>query len=374
MQYRKIEKLNKEVSLLGLGSMRLPILSDNEIDENEVVKMVEYAMENGVNYYDHAWFYHNYKSETLMGKVLSKYKRDSFYIADKMPLWECKCEDDIEKLFLQQLKNLKTDYIDFYLVHSMNKGRIDKVKEWKVMEKLEKWRDEGKIHHIGFSYHDDLETFPKVVEMYDWDFALIQLNYLDVYHQQGIAGYELLKSKNIPAFIMEPVKGGTLANFSDDINKIFKDLRPDSTIASWALRWLANLDNVYVIVSGMSNLEQMKNNISTLSNFEALTKKELDAYDKVYEELKSRAKIDCTYCNYCMPCPTGVNIPKCFATYNDYNMSNNDRFLEWAYGLLYRDKQLPDQCVDCGKCLDLCPQKLEIPLLLKEVMKIDPKK
>ncbi len=374
MQYRKLEKLNIDVSLLGVGSMRFPLLNADDIDEAQVEKMVEYAISNGVNYFDHAWFYHNYKSEKLMGRILSKYDRNSFYMADKLPLWECKCEEDIEILFNRQLENLQTEYIDFYLVHAMNKGRIDIVKEWKVLEKLEKWRDEGKIKFIGFSYHDDSETFEKVVNLYDWNFSLIQLNYIDINHQQGIKGYELLKSKGIPAFIMEPVKGGNLANFSDDINEMFTDYDNNASIASWAIKWLANLDNVKVIVSGMSSLDQMKDNIETVKNFKTLSDEELQIYENVRREVNERVKINCTSCNYCMPCPTGVNIPKCFATYNDYNMYKNDRFLDWAYGLLHRDKQLPDQCVDCNKCIDLCPQNLNIPELLREVMTIDPKR
>ncbi len=370
MQYRKLEKLNKEVSLLGVGTMRFPMNGD-EIDLQQVEEMIEYAMESGVNYYDHAWFYHNYKSETLMGQVLSKYDRDKFYIADKMPLWECKCEEDIEKLFLQQLKNLQTDYIDFYLVHAMSKERIEAVKKWNVFEKLEKWQREGKIKHIGFSYHDDHDTFPKVVEMYDWDFALIQLNYLDVDHQQGISGYELLKSKGIPAFIMEPVKGGKLASFHEDINKIFLDYDNDRSIASWSLKWLANLDNVYVIVSGMSNKDQLKDNVETLSNFKPLTKEEEELIDKVYNEIIKRATIACTECKYCMPCPVEVNIPKVFKTYNDYQMFNDERELTNAYKALHKDKQLASQCIYCNKCIDLCPQKLDIPKLLEIAATVD---
>ncbi len=375
MQYRKLEKLGVELSLLGVGSMRFPLLDVKKdiIDEKQVEKMVEYAIKNGVNYFDHAWFYHNYKSEKLMGKILSKYDRDKIYIADKMPLWECKTEEDVEKLFEEQLKNLQTDYIDFYLIHAINKSRFEVIEKLKVIEKLERWRDEGKIKYVGFSYHDDYPTFEKAVNYYDWDFSLIQLNYVDINHQQGIKGYELLKEKGIPAFIMEPVKGGNLANFSDDINSIFTEYNKEASIASWAVKWLANLDNVKVIVSGMSSLEQMQDNINTVSNFKTLTNTELELIEKVRVEIANRMKINCTGCNYCMPCPTKVNIPKSFSVYNDYNMYKNERFLDWAYGLLHRDKGHPNQCVNCGKCIPLCPQKLDIPSLLKEVELIDPR-
>ncbi len=372
MQYRKLEKLGLEVSLLGLGTMRFPMLNENDIDKKQVEEMVEYAMKNGVNYFDHAWFYHDYKSETLMGEILSKYDRSSFYMADKMPLWECKSEEDVEKLFAQQLENLQTDYIDFYLVHAVSKERIKQVEELKVIEKLERWRDEGKIKYIGFSYHDDSETFAKAVDLYDWDFSLIQLNYVDINHQQGIKGYELLKSKGIPAFIMEPVKGGKLASFNNEINKIFTDYDNSVSIASWAVKWLANLDNVKVIVSGMSSLSQIKDNIETVSNFKKLTREEEQLIDTVYNKLSQYAKVDCTACNYCMPCPTGVNIPKVFTTFNDYQMYNNEKELESAYKMLHEKQQLASQCVDCNKCIPLCPQKLEIPTLLREAEVIDP--
>ncbi len=362
MQYRKIEKLGVEVSLLGMGTMRFPIIDGQEdkIDKRRVAEMVEYAISKGVNYFDHAWFYHKYQSEKVMGEILSKYDRSKIYIADKMPLWECKTEEDVEKLFAQQLENLQTDYIDFYLVHSMGKARFQQIEDYKVMEKLERWKAEGKIKYIGFSFHDDLETFKKAVDYYPWDFSLIQLNYVDVNHQQGIEGYEMLKERGIPTFIMEPVKGGNLANFADDINAIFKNHSPNESIASWAIKWLANLDNVKVIVSGMSDLEQIEDNIKTTTNFVPLTTKELNLIQKVKEEIESRIEINCTGCNYCMPCPTKVNIPKCFSVYNDYSMYQNERFLNWAYGLLHRDKGHPNQCVDCGKCVPLCPQKLDI--------------
>ncbi len=374
MQYRRLEKIGVDVSLLGIGTMRFPMLNENDIDKERVAEMVEYAMDSGVNYFDHAWFYHDYKSETLMGEILSKYDRSKFYMADKMPLWECKTEEDVEKLFAQQLKNLQTDYIDFYLVHAVNKDRIKQVKELNVIEKLERWRAEGKIKYIGFSYHDDAETFATAVDLYDWDFSLIQLNYVDIEHQQGIAGYELLKSKGIPAFIMEPVKGGKLASFNDDINKVFTDYDKNASIASWAIKWLANLDNVKVIVSGMSSLEQMKDNVETLSNFKPLTKDEVAVIETVYEKLTKYAKIDCTACNYCMPCPVGVNIPKVFTTFNDYSMYNNDKELKTAYKMLHDKKQLASQCVDCDKCIPLCPQSLAIPTLLREAAVIDPVK
>ncbi len=374
MIYRDLENIKEKISLLGLGTMRFPLREDGEIDEEHVRKMVAYAMENGVTYYDHALFYHDFKSESLMGKILSEYDRSTFYIADKLPLWHCETEEDVDRIFHQQLSNMQTDYFDFYLLHAVNKKYIEKFKELNVAKKFEQWKQEGKIKHIGFSYHDDAETFKSAAQLFNWEFALLQLNYMDIEHQQGIAGYELLTSMNIPVFIMEPVKGGNLAGFNEEINKLFTDYNPSESIASWAIKWLANLDNVAVIVSGMSNLEQVKDNIKTVSNFKGLNNEELAIIDQVRQEVKNRVKVNCTGCNYCMPCPTGVNIPKGFSILNDYSMYENEKFLDWAYGLLHRDKQLPSQCVDCGKCIPLCPQNLNIPVLLKEVENIDPRK
>ncbi len=372
MIYRKFKNLDEKLSLLGFGSMRLPLDADGEIDVEHVKKMVAYGIENGVTYFDHAWFYHNYKSESLMGEILSEYDRSSIYMADKMPLWECESEEDVENLFKKQLENLKTDYIDFYLLHAVNPKVIEKFHKFNVAEKLTRWKAEGKINHVGFSFHSDLETFKIAIDLYDWEFSLLQLNYMDVDHQQGITGYNMLKEREIPVFIMEPVKGGNLAGFNDEINKIFLDYNPDASIASWAIRWLAALDNVAVIVSGMSNFEQIVDNIKTIKAYDGVTDEEMLLIDQVYKEVKARNKVNCTGCNYCMPCPLGVNIPKAFSVLNDYSMYENEKFLDWAYSLLHRDKQLPSQCVDCGKCVPLCPQNLDIPNLLKEVSKIDP--
>lgn len=372
MLYRKTE-FEEKISLLGLGSMRFPLDESGEIDEDHVRKMVKYAMDNGVTYYDHAWFYHDYKSETLMGKILSDYERSSFYMADKLPLWLCDSEEAVEEMFAQQLKNLQTDYIDFYLVHAISESVIEKFHEYNVAEKLLKWKAEGKIKHIGFSFHDTLEVFKKAVDIFDWEFSLLQLNYMDIDHQQGIEGYEILKERNIPVLIMEPVKGGNLANFNEEINKVFTDYSPDESIASWAIKWLANLDNVAVILSGMSNLEQVIDNVATVANFKGLNDEEVALIENVRKQVNDRLKVNCTGCKYCMPCPKNVNIPKAFSIYNDYGMYENEQFLDWSYGLLHRDSQLPSQCVDCGICVDLCPQNLDIPNLLKDVEKIDPR-
>ncbi len=370
MQRRVLKKLNKDISLLTFGMMRLPLKDDGAIDEEHVFEMVDYAYENGVTHFDTAWFYHNYQSEKLLGKALKKYERSSYTLATKLPLWECKTVDDAKALFHKQLENLQTDYIDYYLVHSLNDDRCKQVVDWNIMEILEGYQKAGKIKHLGFSFHGELAEFPTAVNLYAWDFALIQLNYVDINHQQGLKGYEMLREKEIPTFIMEPLKGGNLAKFSPSIEQIFHSYDENASMAAWALRWVANLDNVVTILSGMSNLAQMKDNIETLSNFKKLTTEELQLIERVHEEILKRKQINCTGCNYCLPCPHGVSIPKAFALYNNYRMYENDEFLKWSYGLIQREQGEPSNCVDCDVCLDLCPQKLAIPSLLKEVDKL----
>lgn len=367
MQRRELKNLGKDISLLTFGSMRMPETADGKIDRVKALEMIDYAYEHGVTHFDTAWFYHKYESEPFMGEALSRFDRSTITIADKLPLWEVNSREEAEVLFHKQLENLKTDYIDYYLVHAMNKERCELFVKWDIQGLLEELKAAGKIRHIGFSFHDDFAGFEKTIDLYKWEFALIQLNYVDTNHQQGIIGYDMLVERNIPIFIMEPVKGGNLASFSDDIEAMFKSCHPDRSIASWAFNWVANLDGVVTILSGMSNLEQVKDNIETLSNFKKFTEEEAAVFEQVIETLKTRKQINCTACNYCMPCPHGVNIPKNFAVYNDFSMYSNKNTKDWAFGLLVRDKQEASRCIDCGICVDLCPQKLEIPSLLTEV-------
>jgi predicted aldo/keto reductase-like oxidoreductase len=374
MKYNKLEKMNKEISMLGLGCMRLPEKEDQTIDIEATKEMVKYAFENGLNYVDTAYFYHKGQSESAMGEVLSDYDRESFYLSTKMPLWMADTEDDVERIFLDQLDRLQTDYIDFYFMHAMNSKRIQQMKDWNVIEKLEKWKAEGKIKHIGFSFHGKYEEFIELLDFYDWEFSLIQLNYIDTDHQQGLQGLFDLEERGIPAFIMEPLKGGNLANFSEDIEVHLKEKEPNKSIASWAVRWLGSFDNVKVVLSGMSSLDNMKDNVDTCTDFKPLDQEESLLVDKVAKEIKSRLEIDCTGCNYCLPCPFNVNIPKAFNTYNDYRMYGREKYLDWAYGLLIRDKNGPEFCTECGICLDKCPQSLDIPELLKKVETINPRK
>lgn len=354
------------VSLLGFGCMRFPTLENGEIDEVLSTEMVMKAVDNGVNYIDTAYPYHSGKSETFVRDVIKKLNREEFFLADKLPIWDCKDKEDVERIFHEQLEKCGVEYFDFYLIHAVNKGYIQRVQDLDLLNTLEKYREQGKIRNIGFSFHDDLEAFKLWVDLYDWDFVQIQLNYMDINHQQGLQGYELLTEKGIPVIIMEPVKGGSLAKFNENIEGIFKAYDKESSIASWAFRWIGSFPNVKVILSGMSTMEQVDDNLKTFTDFKALNEEEQEIINQVRHEIQQLSKVDCTSCNYCMPCPYGVNIPANFRVYNHNSMYENNGYTKWAVGNLQQHKAFADVCVECGECLPKCPQKIEIPTRLGE--------
>ena len=361
----KVNGKTEQVSLLGFGCMRFPT-KDGEIDKELSKEMIYKAVENGVNYIDTAYPYHSGKSELFVKEVIQELDRESFFLADKLPIWDCKTKEDVERIFHEQLEKCGVDYFDFYLIHAVNRGRLETVKELDLFTILEKYRKEGKIRNIGFSFHDDLEAFKLWVDLYNWDFVQIQLNYMDIDHQQGMEGYDILTEKGIPVIIMEPVKGGSLAKFNKNIESKLKTYNPEASIASWAFRWVASLPNVKVILSGMSTLEQVEDNINTFNNFVPLNQVENEIIKEVRYDIQHLSKVDCTACNYCMPCPHGVNIPRNFGIYNDHSMYENDNYIKWAAGELAKNGALADQCIDCGECLPKCPQYIEIPTKLAE--------
>jgi predicted aldo/keto reductase-like oxidoreductase len=363
MEYRKIAIGSKQedVSLLGFGCMRFPTNDDGSINEPLATRMMHYAIEHGVNYIDTAYPYHGGHSETFVKEVIRNLPRESFYLADKLPLWDCKTNEDVDRIFHEQLQKCGVDYFDFYLIHAVNKGRLKQTKELDLLPQLEQYRSEGKIRNLGFSFHDDLATFKEWVDLYDWDFVQIQLNYMDIHHQQGMEGYHILTEKNIPVVIMEPVKGGSLAKFHPSVEAKLKAVRPDDSIASWAFRWVGSLPNVKVILSGMSTMEQVEDNVKTFTAFQPLDNKEQELLDEVRQDLLALTKVDCTSCNYCMPCPHGVDIPGNFRIFNQHAMYQNDRHANWAVGQLQSQDAYADQCIFCGECLDKCPQHIEIP-------------
>ncbi len=312
-----------------------------------------------MNYIDTAYPYHNRQSEPFLGRVLQKYDRDSFYLATKLPLWKVKTLQDVDETFEEQLSRLCTDHIDFYLMHAVDKKRWDAMVELGVVKRLEELKEEGKIRYLGFSFHDKYEVFEEILCYRDWDFCQIQLNYMDANEQAGLKGYELTVRKQVPLIIMEPVKGGSLAAFSEEITERFRTHDKEASIASFALRWVGSLPNVKVVLSGMSTMEQVEDNLKTFGQFKPLSEAEHKTVEKVVAILNSRVQNGCTACGYCMPCPFGVDIPGTFRLWNTYHMYQNYNMVKWNWE--HKDeKALPKNCVRCGKCEQVCPQGLQI--------------
>lgn len=368
MEYRKLEKLGIEISLLGFGCMRFPLLEDGKIDEIEAEKMIDKAISEGVNYIDTAYPYHNGDSEPFVGKVLSKYDRSTFYLATKLPCWEIKSVEDAKRIFDQQLERLGQEYVDFYLLHALNRARFNEMKELGIVEFCEKLKEEGKIRYLGFSFHDDYDAFEEILTYRDWDFCQIQYNYMDTEEQAGDKGYDLTVKLDIPVIIMEPIKGGSLAELPEDITAIFKKEDPKASVASWALRFVASRKNVKTVLSGMSTYDQVLDNLDTFASFKALTPKEEAVVERVATTIKSRVKNGCTACRYCMPCPAGVDIPKNFAIWNQHAMYGNDGHANWAYFKNFSEENRADRCISCGKCETVCPQKIRIREDLSKVV------
>lgn len=367
MEKRKLEKLGIETSLLGFGCMRFPVTAEGKIDEPEAEKMLDKAIAAGVNYIDTAFPYHNGDSEPFVGRALKKYDRKSFYLATKLPVWQVKSVEDAKKIFHQQLERLQTDYIDFYLLHAMNRGSWNEMVKLGVVEYCEQLQKEGKIRYFGFSFHDSYDAFEEMINYRDWDFCQIQLNYMDVDEQAGMKGYKLAEEKQIPLVIMEPIKGGTLAAFSEDLTAKLNEVTPGASTASFALRWVGSLPNVKVILSGMSTMDQVDDNLSTFMDFQELSEKEYAVIEDVVDTLKSRVQNGCTGCRYCMPCPAGVNIPGNFKVWNTYHTYQNYNVVKWSWENELGEEKQAKNCIQCGKCEGACPQKLNIREDLKKV-------
>jgi predicted aldo/keto reductase-like oxidoreductase len=369
MEFREMENLGIKTSLLGFGCMRYPKNQDGSIDEVRAEKMIDIAYQKGVNYYDTAYVYHEGKSEIFTGKVLDQYDRSTYYLATKLPCWLVEKAEDAERLFNEQLTKLHKDYIDFYLLHALNRESFDKMVSLGVLEVMDRLKAEGKIKYLGFSFHDGYEAFEHIINFRPWDFCQIQLNYMDTEEQAGIKGYEIAEKLGVPIIIMEPIKGGSLARLPEDAAQYLEELEAGRSAASWALRWVGSLPNVKVILSGMSDDAQVQDNLNTFEDFVALSDKESKAFTKVADTLRSRVKNGCTGCNYCMPCPFGVDIPKNFSIWNSYGMYNNKGELDWLWSHDIEDKAKAVNCTECGQCEEACPQKISIRADLKTLQK-----
>jgi predicted aldo/keto reductase-like oxidoreductase len=368
MNYRKMGKIDIEVSALGFGAMRLPIIDDNSanIDEKEAIKMIRYGIDNGINYIDTAWPYHQGESEKVVGKALKDGYREKVYLATKLPIWKCETEEDLDKYFNEQLEKLQVEKIDFYLLHALNKERWQIVKELNVIEWGKKKKKEGKISYLGFSFHDSHQVFNTILDAHAWDFCQIQYNYLDTEYQAGRAGLKKAYNKGTAVIIMEPIRGGWLAQKPpQSAQKLFESKNAERTAVEWALHWIWSQKEPGVVLSGMSNLKQVKENLHTASKSEIdlLSNSEFEMMEKAAEEM--RGPVTCTRCEYCLPCPEGVNIPENFFKYNQAKLLDKGEEMAEEYFKMDETARA-NNCVECGQCEPQCPQNLEIIDLLKE--------
>lgn len=371
MEYRDFENLGVKSSLLGFGTMRLPIRDGDisKINEEESIKMIRYAIDKGVNYIDTAYMYHNGNSEIVVGKALKEGYREKVYIADKMPVWMAKSEEEMYEMFDNQLSRLDVDYIDFYLVHNITKPIWKIAQKYNIFKFLEQKKAEGKIKYIGFSFHDSQDFFKEIIDVYHWDFCQIQFNYMDTEYQAGIEGLRYAGSKNIPVIVMEPLKGSRLAiTPPKPVQEVWDTYPVKQPPAAWALKWIANFPEVKVILSGMGTMEQVEENIQTLSNMKpnTMSNEELVLIEKVKNTYSQLIKVNCSECNYCMPCPSKVNIPKIFAYYNEMHLYDTKELTLKDFNLFTPPKQRPSACTECGVCEEHCPQGLAIRKHLKE--------
>ena len=361
-------------SKLGFGLMRLPKDKQGQIKLDEVQRMVDSYMERGFNYFDTAYVYEG-SEEAIRQTLVEKYPRDVYTLADKLPAWKLTCQEDVERIFQESLNRTGVDYFDFYLLHSVEKSHYPTYEKYQCFDFIQEMKKQGKIKYMGFSFHDDADFLDKVLtEHPEIDFVQLQLNYLDWENGviQSRRNYEVARKHHKPIVVMEPIKGGTLASFSDDIERIYKDYAPQKSIASWALRYVASLDGVMTILSGMSNAQQMNDNLDTMTHFEKINNEEAKLIKQVTDQVLSYPTIPCTKCRYCTPgCPMHIQIPDLFTAYNSAKMYGENR----RYQTYYKDHSTGDYqpakaCIACGQCESVCPQHLEIISLLKEVSEV----
>lgn len=358
----------EKLSLLGFGTMRLPLTEEGKVDEKQVEQMIAYAMENGVNYFDTAYPYHDGESERVVGRILSKYPRESYFLADKFPGHQIFDDYTPERFFEEQLQRCQVEYFDFYLLHNVYEKSINTYKDpnWKIVDYLLEQKRNGRIKHLGFSTHGSREIMKEIIDYCqgELEFCLIQLNYLDWTLQGAKEKYEMLTEMGIPVWVMEPVRGGKVAKLNDEQETFMKKLRPEESTPAWAFRFLQDLPNVHMVLSGMSAMEHMKDNVKTFEDYKPLTEEERGFLFEAAEGMKT--SVPCTSCQYCMAgCPKGLDIPMLISIYNELKFVptvNASMRIEAMEG----DKK-PSACVACGKCSRMCPQGIHIPEIMKEL-------
>ena len=359
-----------KLSRLGMGNMRLPSLGEDKwnspINYPESHKMMETALKGGVNYFDTAYVYQNGDSERCVGQGMKGFPRDSFYLATK---FNYRANPDYKAVFEEQLKRLQTDHIDFYLLHCLLESNIDDYLNCGCIEYFEQMKKEGKIRYLGFSNHASPETLRRFADTHSWDFAQIQMNYLDWEFSTAEEEYNILTERNIPVVVMESVRGGRLSSLTPELDAKLKEAQPDWSVSSWAFRWLMTHENVIVMLSGMSTMEQVEDNLKTFNDGRALTKEQSDFLIDIAHKFKEGFSVPCTACRYCTPnCPQQLDIPAMLKVYNDYKYERR-----WDRGAFkdYDTDKLPSNCVGCGTCTEHCPQKIDIPSYMTKLAKLN---
>jgi uncharacterized protein len=374
LQYIKFPKLNIKVSRFGMGCMRLPKKKNSSgksiIDEAESIKMIQYAVENGVNYFDTAYVYKG--SEAILGKALNGGLREKVFIATKSPVRIAEKPEDFDIYLDEGLRRLQTGYIDFYLLHGLDRNSWEKVKKLKLLDKLDIAKKEGKIKYRAFSFHDDLKLFKEIIDSYSWDMCQIQLNFMGEHYQAGVEGLKYAASKSIGVVIMEPLFGGLLGeNVPQDIVEKWDNLGIKRTPAEWAFRWLANFQEATVTLSGVSTMKQLEEDIKIFNKAfpNSMTENEAQTFEEVKKLYERKIKVKCTGCSYCMLCPSGVNIPGAFWHYNRAFMGDPEVWKESYKSFFCNNKMDASQCNECGQCEKACPQHITVIDKLKEAHK-----
>ena len=376
MIYREFGKTGIELSQLGFGAMRFPLTDQydpTKIDAPIARQMLHYAIDNGVNYIDNAYPYQRQTSEIFLGEALKKGYRDKVYLGTKLPVWLVKSKTDSMKYFEEQLRRLQDDRIDMYFLHSLGKSSWPAVKKYDILGFLDNLLEAGKIKYAGFSYHDELPLFREIVDAYPWTFCLIQLNYVDDNYQAGLEGLEYAYERGLAVMVMEPLRGGKLANcVPAEVLKIIRGSAWHQTPAQFALRWLLNRPEVACVLSGMSTLDQVKENIDFASadHRNSLNVGEMALYARAKAYYRSRTKVNCTQCGYCSSCPQNIPISFILELYNDACMYDAIDSSRWAYRVFIKAESRADHCSSCGECEEKCPQKIRISDMLAEAHRL----
>ena len=367
MRYRSFGRLDWKPSALGFGAMRLPTIDNDaaKIDEAEASRMVRYAIDHGLNYVDTAYPYHRENSERFLGRALQDGYREKIKLATKMPCWKVEESDDFDRYLDEQLEKLQTEHVDFYLLHGLNEKRWLEMRDLGVLRWAEGAIASGRIGHLGFSFHDKLESFKAIVDATDlWTFCQIQYNFMDVEYQAGTEGLRYAAERGLAVVIMEPLRGGRLTkSVPPSVQKIWDGAPVQRTPAEHALQWVWNQPEVSLVLSGMSTFEQVQENLASAdrSGPGTLSEQELALYARVREAYEALCPIPCTDCQYCLPCPSGVNIPRVFDIYNDGIIYDNIDRSQMVYNHFLSEDERASLCTQCGECLEKCPQEIEIP-------------